>query len=48
VVFPTNRVFMLVSAAARRLQHGHLQAYLLYLVIGLAALAALIFIGGGQ
>ena len=32
--------------AARRLQHGRVQAYLLYLLIGLAALAGLVLWGG--
>jgi hydrogenase-4 component B len=48
VVHPIGGVVMQVSAAARRLQHGRLQAYLLYLVIGLAVLAGLVLTGGGQ
>jgi hydrogenase-4 component B len=48
VVYPVSRVVMQISATARRLQHGRLQAYLLYLVIGLAVLAGLVLIGGGQ
>ena len=48
IVQPVSRVVMQLSATARRLQHGRLQAYLLYLVIGLAALACLVLIGGGQ
>jgi hydrogenase-4 component B len=48
VVQPVSRVVMQISATARCLQHGRLQAYLLYLVIGLAALAGLVLIGGGQ
>ena len=48
VVQPVGGVVMLVSTAARRLQHGRLQAYLLYLVIGLAVLAGLVLTGGGQ
>ena len=46
VVYPMGGVVMRLSAAARRLQYGRLQAYLLYLVIGLAVLAGLILIGG--
>ena len=34
-----------VSTAVRRLQHGRLQAYILYLVVGLAALGALVVAG---
>ncbi len=39
---------MRVSAAVRRLQHGRVQYYLLYLVAGLATLAALVLAGGGR
>jgi hydrogenase-4 component B len=39
---------MRVSKAARSLQHGRLQSYLLYLLIGLAAMAVLVLFGGGQ
>jgi hydrogenase-4 component B len=48
VVEPAGSVVMRVSDAVRRLQHGRLQAYLLYLLIGVAALAALVVSGGGQ
>jgi hydrogenase-4 component B len=48
VIHPVGWVVMQVSTAARRLQHGRLQAYLLYLVIGLAVLAGLVLTGGGQ
>jgi hydrogenase-4 component B len=48
VVEPAGGVVMLISMAARRLQHGRVQAYLLYLLIGLAALAGLVLAGGGQ
>jgi uncharacterized membrane protein YuzA (DUF378 family) len=37
---------MAVSTSARGLQHGRLQAYILYLVVGLAGLALLVFAGG--
>jgi hypothetical protein len=36
---------MRVSGAVRRLQHGRVQAYMLYLLIGLAALALLAVAG---
>jgi hydrogenase-4 component B len=48
VVEPAASLVMRVSAAVRRLQHGRLQAYILYLLIGLAALAVLAVIGGGK
>jgi hypothetical protein len=32
---------MFLSRTARRLQHGRVQSYLLYLILGLAALAVL-------
>lgn len=45
VVVPTGDMVMRVSRAARSLQHGRLQSYLLYLLIGLAALAVLVLLG---
>ena len=48
VVAPVGDVVMRLSRAARSLQHGRLQSYLLYLLIGLAALAVLVLFGGGQ
>ncbi len=48
VVEPVGGLVMQLSGAARRLQHGRLQAYLLYLVAGVAALAALVMTGDGQ
>jgi len=39
---------MWISAEVRRLQHGRLQAYIFYLLVGLAALAVLAVIGGGK
>jgi len=48
VVEPASGVVMRASAAMRRLQHGRLQAYLFYLLVGVAALAALVVTGGEQ
>jgi hydrogenase-4 component B len=48
IVMPAGRVVMRVSTAARGLQHGRVQSYLLYLLIGLAALAVLVVLGGGS
>ncbi|HEU5068827.1 MAG TPA: proton-conducting transporter membrane subunit [Verrucomicrobiae bacterium] len=47
VVAPGAGLVMRVAAVVRRLQHGRVQAYVLYLVAGLAALAILVMIGGG-
>jgi hydrogenase-4 component B len=41
VIEPVARGVMWVSGLSRRLQQGRVQAYLLYLIIGLAAVAAL-------
>jgi len=46
VIEPAGAVVMRVSTAVRRLQHGRLQAYIFYLLIGLAALALLAALGG--
>ena len=48
VVEPAGGLVMKLSTAARRLQHGRAQAYLLYLLIGLAALAVVVLIGADQ
>ena len=46
VIEPAGSVIMRISTAVRRLQHGRLQAYIFYLLIGLAALALLATLGG--
>jgi hydrogenase-4 component B len=43
---PAGDAVLRVSTAVRRLQHGKLQSYILYLVAGLVAVAALVFLGG--
>lgn len=48
VIEPAGSIVMRISTAVRRLQHGRLQAYILYLLIGLAALALLALTGGGK
>lgn len=48
VIEPAGSLLMRVSTAVRRLQHGRLQAYILYLLIGLAALALVALMGGGK
>jgi hydrogenase-4 component B len=44
-VEPAGRAIMKLARAARRFQHGRVQAYLLYLLIGTAALAVLVLLG---
>ena len=48
VVEPAGVVVMLASSAARRRQHGRVQSYLFYLLIGVAVLAGLVLVGGGK
>lgn len=45
VVKPVGEIIMWTSAAVRRLQHGRLSAYILYVVAGLAALGVLVLFG---
>jgi hydrogenase-4 component B len=45
VVEPAGSLVLSVSTAVRRLQHGRVQAYILYLVLGLIALAFLVVMG---
>ena len=46
VVEPAGQMVMRMNGAVRRLQHGRVQAYMLYLLIGLVAIALLAVIGG--
>jgi len=48
IVEPASEFVMHVSTVVRRLQHGRLQSYLLYLVVGIAALACLVMTGEWQ
>jgi hydrogenase-4 component B len=48
VVEPAGGAVMQLALAARRFQHGRVQAYLLYLLIGVAALALVVLLGGGE
>ncbi len=48
IVQPAALLVMRVSALARSLQQGRVQAYLLYLLIGAAALSILVLLGGGH
>ena len=48
VIGPVSVVILQVSTAARRLQHGRSQFYILYVVAGLIALGVLVILGGAQ
>ena len=48
VVEPIGGLVLTVAARVRRLQHGRLQFYILYLVAGMAALAILVLAGGAR
>jgi hydrogenase-4 component B len=45
-VEPAAGAVMQIALAARRFQHGRVQAYLLYLLAGIAALGMLVWLGG--
>ena len=46
ILGPVSAAIRQLAAVARRLQHGRLQFYLLYVVIGLAALGLLVWLEG--
>ena len=46
VIEPVARLVLRGSAAVRRLQHGRVQTYVFYVVVGLAGLAVLVVAGG--
>lgn len=46
VVEPAGGIIMQASLIVRRLQHGRVQSYVLYVLIGLVVLAAWVFMGG--
>ena len=48
IVEPASSLVMRVSMAVRHLQHGRVQSYILYLLLGLAALAILAVMGGSK
>jgi hydrogenase-4 component B len=48
VIAPAGNLILQISAAARRLQHGRLQAYILYLAIGLVVMGIIVSLGGKQ
>jgi hydrogenase-4 component B len=48
VIEPASSIVMRVSTAARRLQHGRLQAYVVYLLLGMVALSLVVWMAGGS
>ena len=48
LIAPVSLAILQMSAVARRLQHGRLQFYILYVVVGLIALGVLVIFGGAQ
>jgi hydrogenase-4 component B len=46
VIAPAGILVMRISTATRRLQHGRLQSYILYVLAGLLALGVFVLIGG--
>jgi hydrogenase-4 component B len=48
VVEPAGSLVMRISTAVRRLQHGRVQSYIFYLLLGLVALAILAVMGGAK
>jgi hydrogenase-4 component B len=48
VIEPTSSLVMRVSTAVRHLQHGRVQSYIFYLLLGLVALAILAVMGGAK
>jgi len=48
VIGPASAAIMYVSTAVRRLQHGRLQFYILYVVAGLIALGVLVLFGAAR
>ncbi len=47
IIEPVGRNVLRGALMARRLQHGRVQSYVLYILIGLAALTAFVLLGGG-
>jgi hydrogenase-4 component B len=48
VIAPAGAVVLQLASLARRLQHGRVQAYVFYLIAGVAALAAMVMAGESQ
>ena len=48
VIEPAGQVVAQLAVAARRFQHGRVQAYLFYLLAAIAALVIVVMLGGGK
>jgi len=48
IIGPVSAAIMQLSTSVRRLQHGRLQFYILYLVAGLIVLGVLVLLGAAQ
>ena len=48
VVEPASSMVMRAAETARKLQHGRIQAYILYVLIGVVAVALLAVVGGDR
>ena len=48
LIVPSGKAFLQVAAVARRLQHGRLQLYILYVVVGLVFAGILVLAGGAD
>jgi len=48
IITPVSRMILQSYAAVRRLQHGGLQAYIVYVLGGLVALTLLVLLGSPQ
>jgi hydrogenase-4 component B len=48
ILGPVSAALMQVSSSVRRLQHGRLQFYILYVLAGLVVMAVLALLGGAQ
>jgi hydrogenase-4 component B len=46
IIGPVSVAILRVSTSVRRLQHGRLQFYILYVLAGLIALGVLVMLGG--
>ena len=46
VLTPAGEILLRLSARARRLQHGRLQSYIVYIVAGLIGVGLLVLLGG--
>jgi hydrogenase-4 component B len=48
LIGPISQAILQVSTMVRRLQHGRLQFYILYVLVGLIGIGILVLLGGAQ